>query len=302
MSSFETLSHTNTISRALGVYTDPKGSSMKHILLVLFISVFSLSMSQAQKGYELGPWIGVSNYFGDLNTSYRLQDIGPAAGFSGRYNFGHRLCAKASLNYGYVYASDSNSPNNFEQRRNLDFRSHIGDLTITGEFNFLPYTHGSRYESFTPYMVAGFSVFYFNPYTFLDDTRYNLRPLGTEGQRPSNEYNIVSSGITYGGGFKWDINYDYSINIEFTFRSLFTDYLDDVSALYPSAAKLKAERGDIAAELSDRSGEPKIGEEGRQRGDNTRNDQYNFLGISIMKYFGSVQCPKVSKGPAQSWL
>lgn len=302
MSGLATYPHTIISDRSLGVYTNTKGRSMKQVLLILFLSIYCFTVSQAQKGYELGPWIGVSNYFGDLNTNYRLVDLGPAAGFAGRYNFGHRLCAKASLNYGYVYASDKNSPNNFEKRRNLDFKSHIGDLTVTGEFNFLPYTHGSRLENFTPYMVAGFSVFYYNPYTFLDDQRYNLRPLGTEGQRATNEYNFISSGITYGGGFKWDINYDYSINIEFTFRSLFTDYLDDVSALYPSAAKLIAERGAIAAELSDRSGEPKIGQEGRQRGDNTRNDQYNFLGISVMKYFGSVQCPKISKGPAQSWL
>lgn len=277
--------------------------SMKRIIgIIILVAVFNV-LGQAQKGYEVGPWIGVSNYFGDLNTNFRLDDIGPAAGIGARYNFGHRVCVKASLNYGYVYASDKESTNNFEKARNLDFKSHIGDFTATGEFNFLPYTHGSRYENFTPYLAFGVSVFYFSPFTTLDGTRHNLRPLGTEGQRVGGEYNIISAGLTYGGGFKWDINYDYSINIEFTFRSLFTDYLDDVSTTYPQISKLNADRGSIAVELSDRSiTEPKIGQAGRQRGDNTRNDQYNFLGVSIMKYFGSVQCPKISKKSAASWL
>jgi len=294
--------HTIIRKTSLGLYKLLQ-DSMKQVLVIIFLIVVSISTGNAQKGYELGPWIGVSNYFGDLNTNYRMKDLGPAAGIGARYNFGYRVCLKASLNYGYVYATDKDSPNNFEKARNLDFKSHIGDLTVAGEFNFLPYVHGSRYENFTPYITAGVSTFYFSPFTTLDGTRHNLRPLGTEGQRPGSEYNIISAGIMYGGGFKWDINYDYSINIEFTFRTLFTDYLDDVSTTYPQISKLKAERGDIAVELSDRSvTEPKIGQAGRQRGDNTRNDAYNFLGVSVMKYFGSVQCPKISKKPAASWL
>ena len=293
--------YTNINQASLGLYMI-LSDSMKRIFGLVIVCVLMSNLAQAQKGYEVGPWIGISNYFGDLNTSFRLTDVGPAAGVGARYNFGHRVCVKASLNYGYVYASDKDSPNNFEKARNLDFKSHIGDFTTTGEFNFLPYTHGSRYENFTPYLAVGFSVFYFSPFTEFEGQNYNLRPLGTEGQRPADEYNFISAGITYGGGFKWDINYDYSINIEFTFRSLFTDYLDDVSTTYPQASALQANRGAIAVELSDRSGEPKIGEFGRQRGDNTRNDQYNFLGVSVMKYFGSVQCPKISKKAAASWL
>ena len=274
---------------------------MKRFIGILVLCTITSINCFAQKGWEVGPWIGVSNYFGDLNTNYRLTDLGPAAGIGVRYNFGHRVCVKSSLNYGHVYASDKDSPNNFEKARNLDFRSNIFDFTTVGEFNFLPYTHGSRNEWFTPYMLVGFSVFYYAPYTFLDDQKYFLRPLGTEGQRSSDEYNFISAGITYGGGFKWDINYDYSINIEISCHSLFTDYLDDVSTVYPQIAKLKSERGPIAAELSDRSGEPKIGQSGRQRGDSTRNDQYNFFGVSVLKYFGSVQCPKISKKNASIW-
>ena len=194
------------------------------------------------------------------------------------------------------------SKNNFELRRNLDFKSNIFDFTATGEFNFLKYTHGSYNENFTPYLALGFSVFHYAPFTEFEGERYYLRPLGTEGQSPTNEYALINGGLTYGGGFKWDINYDFSINVEFTFRRLFTDYLDDVSTTYANPILLEQNRGDIARELADRSIEPKIGLTGRQRGDSTRNDQYNFFSVSIMKYFGQVECPKVSKKSAESWL
>lgn len=263
---------------------------------LVFITVMCcISLSQAQKGYELGAWVGVSNYFGELNANYRLTDMGQAMGVAGRYNFGKRLATKASLNYGYVYGSDSKNSNVFERRRNLDFKSHLGDLSVTGEFNFLPYVHGSQLEYFTPYITVGMNLFYYAPYTELNGENHFLRPLGTEGQAPGTEYQFINGGIVYGGGFKWDINYLWSINIEFTMRSLFTDYLDDVSKTYPSQAQLLSNRGVIAAELSDRSIEPQIGEAGRQRGDATRNDNYSFFGISVMRYFGSVECPKIVK-------
>jgi hypothetical protein len=267
----------------------------KKIVLVVFSFYLFIGLSQAQKGYELGPWVGVSNYFGELNANYRLTDFGPAGGIAGRYNFGNRTATKASLSYGYVYGKDADNSNVFQRRRNLDFKSHLADFSFVGEFNFLPYTHGDQLEYFTPYVSLGANIFYYAPFTELDGENHFLRPLGTEGQAVGDEYFFVNGGIVYGGGFKWDINYKWSINIELTMRHLFTDYLDDVSKTYPGEAQLVGNRGPLAAELSDRSIAPQIGEAGRQRGDDSRRDSYSFFGISIMRYFGSVECPKISK-------
>ena len=96
------------------------------------------------------------------------------------------------------------------------------------------------------------------------------------------------------GGFKWDINYDWSINIELSYRSLWTDYLDDVSTVFPDIDNLESQRGATAASLSNRALVDGIAEEGRQRGDSTRNDQYVFVGVGVMKYFGRLECPKIS--------
>jgi hypothetical protein len=263
---------------------------------VSFICIFVLFTitSNAQKGWELGGWVGISNYFGDLNTSIRITDPGPAFGAVARYNFNLRTCVKMSLNYGFLHANDANSRNNFEVQRNLSFQSHIFDFSSQLEFNFMPYEHGSVDEYFTPYILAGFSVFHFNPTAELDDQRYSLRDFGTEGQFIGDEYNTISGALLMGGGMKWDINEDLSFNVELGIRKVFTDYVDDVSTTYPNTVQLSGLRGPIAAQLSDRSSVAGIGDEGRQRGNSKDNDMYSFFGISLVKYFGKLDCPTIS--------
>ena len=50
-----------------------------------------ISAQDQMKGWEFGPWAGVSYYFGDLNTNYRLDRPNLAGGFAARYNFNPRL-------------------------------------------------------------------------------------------------------------------------------------------------------------------------------------------------------------------
>jgi hypothetical protein len=243
---------------------------------------------QAQKGWEAGAWIGASSYFGDLNNRLDLTKPGLAGGLVGRYNFNSRISAKSSLSYGRISAADEDSPNNFERNRNLSFSSNIFDLSSSIEFNFFRYEHGSEDYFFTPYLMLGFSIMRYNPRAELDGTVYDLRDFETEGVG----YGNFSGGILIGGGWKWDINKDWSINIELSYRRVFTDYLDDVSTVYPNPANLGNQ---TARDLSDRSLIEGISGEGRQRGNSKDNDAYTFVGFSIMRYFGRLECPKISE-------
>lgn len=247
------------------------------------------------RGWEAGGQIGVSNYFGDLNTNWRLNRLHLAGGLNARYNFNDRLALKFGLNAGSISADDADSKNIFEQRRNLSFRSIIADAALQFEFNFLPYIHGHREYWYTPYMFAGPSFFYFNPQAELDGTRYNLSQYGTEGQFRGEEYTTTQGAIAYGVGFKMDLSYRWSINVELSARKVFTDYLDDVSGNYADVRDIRAQRGIIGADLSDRSIEPKIGAPGRQRGNGKNNDSYMLLGIGLQYYFGSIRCPAFTR-------
>lgn len=247
------------------------------------------------RGWEAGGQVGVSNYFGDLNTNWRMNRLHLAGGVNGRFNFNDRLAMKFGLNAGQISAYDSDSKNVFEQRRNLHFKSLIADAVLQFEFNFLPYIHGHREYWYTPYMFAGPAFFYYNPKAELDGTWYSLSEYGTEGQFRGEEYNTTQGAIAYGVGFKMDLSYRWSINAELSARKVFTDYLDDVSGNYADLRDIRAQRGETGAALADRSIEPQIGQAGRQRGNGKNNDSYIILGIGVQYYFGYIRCPAFTR-------
>lgn len=244
------------------------------------------------RGFELGGWLGASNYFGDLNTNWRLTRVHLSGGLGARYNFNDRLSFKLGATVGQISAYDSDSRNVYEQNRNLSFKSILIDGTGQLEFNFLPYVHGHRDYFFTPYVFLGASVYHFNPRAELDGKWYNLLQYGTEGQFRGEEYSTTQGALAYGLGFKVDLSYRWSVNIELGGRKLFTDYLDDVSGVYADVRDIRAQRGEIGAMLADRSPEPKIGLPGRQRGNGKNNDMYAFLTVGVMYYFGEIHCPE----------
>jgi hypothetical protein len=267
---------------------------VKKNLFIAFALTALCNTAFAQRGWELGGWLGTAHYFGDLNTNFSFMHPRLALGAVGRFNFNDRLCAKMSLNYGTIGASDAYSSNEFEKNRNLSFKSPIFDGTAQFEFNFLPYNHGSRDEFFTPYLFAGFSLYYSNPQAEWQGKWHELRSLGTEGQFRGEEYYSTQGAIAYGGGFKIDITPIWSLNLEMSSRLLFTDYLDDVSSTYANKNDLLKLRGPIAVALSDRSlpiNDKNLVQTGRQRGDSKNADMYLFLQVGLVRYFGNLNCP-----------
>ena len=268
---------------------------MFRTIIIVVCFLWTIVPSSAQKGWEVGGWLGSSFYYGDLNNQVNLKSPGLAGGLIGKYNFNTRVALRGSLNFGRISADDANSSNNFDRNRNLNFRSNIYDLTGGIEFNFLEHIRGSKFETYTPFVFVGLSVFRFNPKTDLDGVTYSLQEFGTEGQDIGEEYFLISAGYTLGAGFKWDLSSDVTFAVEFTTRRVFTDYLDDVSTTYPDKARLEVIRGPEAVALSDRSLVDGIGIEGRQRGNSSDNDRYTFISLSLTKYFGRLECPKISR-------
>ncbi len=276
---------------------------MKHITLICALvgATLTASAQQPMEGWEAGGWVGLGYYFGDLNTNFDLSLPGLSGGAMARYNFNERISIKGGLNAGTIRGDDAVSENTFERARNLSFKSLIIEGVAQLEFNFLPYKHGSEDKFFTPYMFAGLSAFHFNPEAKIDGQWVELQTLGTEGQFQGEEYSRFSGALLFGGGIKFDLSYEWSVNVEMGARTTFSDYLDDVSTTYPNLNTLRSERGELAARLSDRSIElpgvdpSNFGEEGRQRGDSSNNDNFLMLGVGLVYYFGDLRCPDYGK-------
>lgn len=251
--------------------------------------------------WELGGWAGISNYFGDLNTNTSFEYLGPAGGALLRYNWNRRWAYKVGLGAGVVAYEDIASHYPYQKARNLSFSSNIFEMTNEVEFNFFRYEKERIDYRFTPYLTTGIVVFYFNPKAEYEGTTYSLRDLGTEGQKNPDAsrrpYSRVNVAIVAGGGFKYSFHPRWAIGLETGVRRTFTDYLDDVSTVYPPYLANGDGTSEAARRLYDRSGEigEVIGKPGKQRGFTEKKDFYLFTGISLTYTILNERCPHPSR-------
>jgi hypothetical protein len=276
---------------------------MRKILAVLAICLPSALL--AQDGYrqegEFGIGIGGAHYFGDLNTRAHLNRPKPAATAFFRKNFGNYIALRVGASFAQLGYSDAYNKENLTMRqRNLSFNSNVWELGVQGDFNFYRFMPGNPDFRFSPYVTLGVGLFNYDPYAYLNDEKFYLRPLGTEGQgdtsyRDRKPYNSMAFSIPFGVGIKYSINERINVGFEIVHRFTTTDYLDDVSKTYvdpaifpdnpdgsPSPARL----------LSDRSYEFGItNPKGFQRGNSKQKDQFATAIFYVSFNLQSYRCP-----------
>jgi hypothetical protein len=266
--------------------------------------------AQVRQGDEIGLMGGITYAFTDINNTFdQFPLTREGYGIFYRRNFHHRWSFRAGLNGGLIQGQDALSQRIFENRRNLSYRNRVYDAYGQIEFNFLDKPKRHKYGSyvhFTPFLGIGLGLTYHNPQAMLNGQWVDLRPLGTEGQNFSEvgaypePYTRIAINVPISGGLKYYFAKHWAVGMELSWRKVFTDYLDDVSGTYVDRSVLLAgQQGNLAATLADRSNEgdmPGIGYEGLQRGDDSRNDQYAFFGISISYVFAQMVCPSPGRG------
>lgn len=278
---------------------------MKTFLAILLASVVTInSKAQMVESYvqegEFGIGIGSAHYFGDLNTRAALNRPKFSAGAFFRKQFGNYIGLKIAANYAQLGYSDTYSPNETQKRRNLSFNSNIWELSVNGDFNFFKFYPGISGFTYTPYVSLGVGVFSYDPYAYLANQKYFLRPIGTEGQGSAayperKPYSSMAVCFPIAFGFKYNLNEKTNMFVEAGYRFTNTDYLDDVSTTYAPDAFSPLPNGQLSAGqlLSDRSyetGTP-IGIKGRQRGNSSQKDGYFIAQVGISFNLSSYKCP-----------
>ena len=247
------------------------------LLLIIPSFIFAQSQYGAKKrpSTDIGFLAGASFYRGDLNIFDNLSNsFRPAVGLLYRYNFDRRISVRANLLYANVAADDAKSNSILQQQRNLSFKSYIIETSGQVEINFVEYKMGSDLYKASSYVFIGLGTFFFQPKADLNGEWVKLQPLKTEGKN----YRLAQIAIPMGLGFKWNVAHKTSFAIEGGMRKTFTDYIDDVSTVYP-----KTLASGTAAALSDRSSyiDSTIKNPGRQRGNSKNKDWYGFVGFSV---------------------
>lgn len=289
--------------------------------------VFALGGSDGYAQSEFGVSIGAANALTDLGGA---NDIGsplvrdlefittrPAIGLLLKQNFSPFFAGRVGL-YWAMLAGDDDllNPNKGgghlpRYQRNLDFKTHLVELTLMGEVNFRRFEARRYRYRYAPYGMLGVALFWFDPHA-LDGTR--LKPLNTEGQGlpeyPDRKpYSLIQPSIPVGLGFKYsaDRRGRWMLAFEVILHYTFTDYLDDVSKTFPDPryfyAHMPADKAELADQYSNRWQERCIEDPehcavfipGEQRGDPTDNDHYAFVGMLTFTYLikqGQIFCPK----------
>ena len=257
---------------------------MSRICTLLLLLVLATS-AQAQVS-ELGITGGTTFYIGDINpTRHYPKHTHLGGGLMYRYNFNQHYAVRLQGLYGKVEAYDQESKDPLQRLRGLGFRSVIFEASALLEINFFKYRGISKdSRNWTPFIFGGLAYFHFNPQNLLDNTWYDLQPLGTEGQTigGGKPYSLNQICLPFGFGFKFALTNKVDVQLEWGLRRTYTDYLDDVGGVYADNATLSDQAGPLTAVLADPSVLRTTGYNGgRARGDSQTRDWYQYSGITV---------------------
>lgn len=215
-----------------------------------FIVMFlGFTFVQAQS-WEIGLGLGGTTYTGDIVRTYRFLDNRPAGMAFVRYNLNNSFSVRAAGMVGSLQAEDRDNPVDLvAETRNASFKRLALEGTVTVEYHFLDYKSEKSLVNYSPYLFAGAGMAAFT----------NKGPEGT--------YNRMQPVIPVGLGFKYLINPNWTLGVEFGARKTFFDYIDEIS------------------------GGEQIRKSGFQFGNAHDNDWYYFLGFTLSYTFYQVPCP-----------
>jgi len=255
----------------------------------LFFAFCFLPMMIQAQNFHFSGRLGVANYQGDLKAkAISLSQANLMGSIGARYDLSEHISARSYITLASLRADDKKGTSAMQQR-NLNFKSKIADWELTGQYNF--FSLNDRW--WTPYIFAGIGFYHFNPYT--KDTsgnKYFLQPLSTEGEgftSGAKGYKLTQFSVPVGFGAEYSLDEDRRIGIEFGYRKIFTDYLDDVSNTYVDQASLLNARGAKAVELAYRGNEVHTGPypaAGDTRGNPNIRDGYYYIALTYtVRYF-----------------
>ncbi|MGH2649099.1 MAG: DUF6089 family protein [Ginsengibacter sp.] len=255
----------------------------------LFFAFCFLPLITSAQNFHFSGRLGLANYQGDLKEKAITLSQAKLMGSLGvQYDLSEHITLRSYLTLTSLHADDKKG-NAAMQRRNLNFSSKIADLEVTGQYSFFDLND----KWWTPYVFAGIGIYHFNPYT--KDTgnkKYFLKPLSTEGEgfiQGDKNYKLTQFSVPIGFGATYALNEDMRLGIEFGYRKIFTDYLDDVSKTYVDKASLLNARGAKAVELAYRGNEVQAGSyppAGYTRGSPNTKDGYYYVAITYtVRYF-----------------
>lgn len=281
---------------------------MYRLFLAFALLVHQIASAQ---NMELSLGAGYAYYYGDLNIKNMdksatsilgegldMKNFKLSVSAGARYYF--PTIISLGLNFYHMNLSGYDSDNNAtdpasegwgRQIRNLSFHTTVNAGFL--DFQIEPFrtarAWGRHRLLVSPYVSTGIGFFQFNPKTMLNGQEVELQPLGTEGQGLpgyAKKYRLVDILIPVNVGFKvYMPSRRVSVALDFNYNHTFTDYIDDVSTVYPDPLDYQnayqisdPTKYNLLTELSDRGLNPHA--VGEKRG----STNYDFFMTGQIKF------------------
>ena len=185
----------------------------KSLIISLFLMLAALPVMAQQYKYEVGPLLGMTGYLGETNNGNLFKHPSFTIGGLFRYAHNSRWAFKANLNYANIRGDSKDDESWYPDGANYKMSSHLIDLGLTAEFNFLNYGIGPAYKKYkriSPYMVAGVGFVF----------------------AICDGHNQASFNIPFGIGVKYKLKDRLNLGFEFTMRKEFSDRIDGYSDMF----------------------------------------------------------------------
>ncbi len=217
----------------------------KYIAIFLFFLISALSSNAQKLNIEPGITIGTSYYLGDINHSRQFYSPGYTFGIALRQTLSDFYALRINILRSTISGNDADFSSIYQQIRGFSFNNTIYELGAQYEINFLSFNTGIK-KSQTPYITVGLAV------------------------ATANSFQIITPVIPIGAGYKYSPTKRMTVNLEWCFRTTFSDRLDLLEQQNPLQKQLTKIKN---------------------------NDWYSVAGITITYNFENEKkwCPAYSK-------
>lgn len=205
------------------------------LVLVSFLFIAQKSNAQFYKDMSVGFNGGIYIYQGDLTpqTIGSFKTLQPGFSFFAKKPINHFLAARVHISIAKLKGDDSRySKPEYRQQRNFYFTTPVKEFSAQLVWNIL----GRNYEDrgIMPYLFSGAGVSLVRvkkDYSRMDPTVFGESSDVTNGLAIDDARGTPRAliSVPVGVGAEYPLSPRFSVNIETSYRFIFTDYLDGFS-------------------------------------------------------------------------
>lgn len=271
---------------------------LRHRLYASLLLILALTIGHsiyAQRSAKISLGSGTTYYNGDLTDGFLNNLYRPTISLGVSYYIHPLVSIRGEVSQGWIGAADSLVNDPIRSQRNLHFRSPITDFSIQMvielfEDRSIGKSLGKSIH-FTPYIFGGIGGAAIRPQGLFQGEWYDLQSLGTEGQfligSTQSTYSRFQLNIPFGAGIEYRFGKNWGLQLEASYRYLFTDYLDDISSTFPDQEAMR-NQNPIAAYFANPSGNTDLFTDGSPRGNPRLVDSYIFVSLKAVYFFEKV--------------